>query len=411
MISILIVEDRPEKLKNIVNAVQSVPGVVQEGIFAAECAQTARRLMSERRFDLLILDMHLPPRLGDEARMDGGLELLQSLREGGRFKPPFHIVALTAFEEAERLSRSEMELQLWSTLVYEENGGGWRDRLRAKIRYLIDSKRSLVEEASSESLVRLAVVTALGEEFDAVIAAMHEVSERQFPGDPTSYFEGVFREGEKAISVVVATSNRMGMAAAATLTTKILSKYRPKYIAMAGIAAGIPGKVSLGDVLIADPSWDWGGGKFEVVNGIGKFSADPEQLRIDAKLRALLIRASSDANTLFQIRKNYPGPQVTYDLRAHVGGVASGAAVIGDGVVVESIREQKRKMIGVEMEVYGVMVAADNSADPRPLAFSAKSVSDFADTDKDDSNRHYATYTSAAFIRDFALSYLLDDLS
>lgn len=90
----------------------------------------------------------------------------------------------------------------------------------------------------------------------------------------------------------------------------------------------------------------------------------------------------------------------------YIGPVASGAAVLGDSEMAESIVRQQRKLIGIEMESYGVFAAADESPLPQPKAFSIKSVSDFADSGKGDSYQKYAAYTSSAALRVFVERFL-----
>lgn len=416
MLKILIVEDSGYKLEEIAAVIMSVPGLDPKLIETAPDVATAIRALAKKRFDLLVLDLNLPERLGDGPTMGAGLKLLKTIDRRGRLHPPSHVVAITEFDEAATLSATELKRQLWGVLSYAIGDGTWKPALRSKIVYLVDSKRSLIEDESRSHTVDIAIVTALHEELVPVHALTKNLSERKLTNDPVLYYEGSFEGRGKSVSVVSATAGKMGMAATAVLAANIISRFRPRFIAMVGIAAGIPGKADLGDVLIADPSWDWGSGKFEVVKRKAVFNADPEQLRINSSLRNMLQAAANDAAFMSHVKAGYGGPRPVNDLKAIVCGVASGAAVIGDEKVVSSIRKQKRKMVGVEMETYGLMMASECAPDPKPLAFSAKSVSDFADTSKDDSNRHYATYTSARFVHDFALRYLsdksrLDDLS
>jgi nucleoside phosphorylase len=44
----------------------------------------------------------------------------------------------------------------------------------------------------------------------------------------------------------------MGNDEAAISTVRVIDRWRPAYILMVGIAGGVPGKVSLGDVVISD---------------------------------------------------------------------------------------------------------------------------------------------------------------
>jgi nucleoside phosphorylase len=198
----------------------------------------------------------------------------------------------------------------------------------------------------------------------------------------------------------------MGMAATAALASKVIDIYRPQYLAMVGITGGIRGRVQLGDILIADPSWDWGAGKYEVVDGKPRFSANPEQLRLSPDIRSRLIQASRDEGLLGVIRSSFPGAKPQHALGCHVEAVASGASVLGDHVVVEEIKARHRKLHGVEMEIFGLMMAAETCSHPRPIAFAAKAVSDFADTTKDDDFRAYAIHASANFVLEFISLYL-----
>lgn len=92
----------------------------------------------------------------------------------------------------------------------------------------------------------------------------------------------------------------------------------------------------------------------------------------------------------------------------HVGPIASGAAVLADGLTAVNIRGQHRELLGIEMETYGVYVAAEEAPSPRPSYFSLKSVVDFADGKKNDKYQRYASYTSAKALKYFTENYLLE---
>ena len=56
------------------------------------------------------------------------------------------------------------------------------------------------------------------------------------------------------------------------------------------------------------------------------------------------------------------------------------------------------------METYGVLYAANHCTKPRPIAFSIKSVCDFADSKKNDNYQNYAAHTSANVLYEFLFS-------
>ena len=130
------------------------------------------------------------------------------------------------------------------------------------------------------------------------------------------------------------------------------------------------------------------------------------QIVLDPFLRNKLVRASQDHAALDAIRRSWRGEQRSVTLSMRLGPVASGAAVLEDRTVVEVIKKQHRKTLGVEMETYGVLMSADESPSPQPKAFSVKSVCDFADPRKNNDHQRYAAYTSASALRLIVEKYL-----
>ena len=210
--------------------------------------------------------------------------------------------------------------------------------------------------------------------------------------------------------MIAAHPPQMGMPAAAVTATKLIHNFHPKYLAMVGITAGIRSKVNLGDILIADPSWDWGTGKrVAVKNG---YAIEPETLeeRLHPSIVAMFQDVILDPNLLEDIWNAWLKEKPQSIPKLHVGPCASGSYVLADGVTIEDIRaQQNRKLLGVDMEAYGFMHAAINSIEPIPKAFSMKTVSDFADKTKETTYKNnlqeYADFISAALLKRIALKY------
>jgi len=86
-------------------------------------------------------------------------------------------------------------------------------------------------------------------------------------------------------------------------------------------------------------------------------------------------------------------PQVNF------GPMASGSAVIADIDKIQDIRIVNRKLIGIDMETFGVYYGCKSFESVHQTKFlSVESISDFADKRKNDHFRNYAGYTSARFI-------------
>jgi nucleoside phosphorylase len=289
---------------------------------------------------------------------------------------------------------------------YDPTSERWRDQLKIRVRYAEAAWRSMLGRPRETRKCDVAIMTALDDELAGILRLPLAWQEYRPEGDGTTYHEATLETNERPLRVVATTASRMGMAATAALTSKVIDIYRPQYVTMAGVTGGIRGRVQLGDILIADPSWDWGSGKYEVVDGKPRFAANPEQLRLDPDIRSRLIRASRDEALLGLIRSSFAGAKPSNSLGCHVQAVASGASVLANTDILEEIKTQNRKLHGVEMEIFGLMMAAETCSRPRPIAFAAKAVSDFADTTKDDDFRAYAIHVSANFVHKFICTHM-----
>jgi nucleoside phosphorylase/CheY-like chemotaxis protein len=403
MLKILIVEDTPTKLRHIVKALQAVPECRMENIDQTGYANEAKRKLKETQYDLLILDIAIPERPDRAPSPEGGIGLLQEILDRDhQYLRPKHIVGLTAFPNILAKVARKFEEDLWMVILYDASSSHWADQLRRKVEYILLVERSRpVEDFASH----LGIVTALhAPELKAVLDTVHWSWQKfQIKSDASTYFKGSFLRDGETREVVAVSAPRMGIAAASVSSMKLIAAFRPRYLAMVGIAAGVKGQCNLGDVLVADPCWDWGSGK---VVGNGHFHQAPHQIGVESFVRSRLMLLEQDAPELDAIRRGWNGFEVQQVLRMHVGPMASGSAVLADENAVSKILRQHRKLVGIDMETYGVYSAAQESSLPQPKAFSIKGASDFADKKKGDAYRGYAAYTSAQALRVFAERYL-----
>ncbi|TGD94956.1 hypothetical protein EU555_30015 [Methylobacterium nonmethylotrophicum] len=185
----------------------------------------------------------------------------------------------------------------------------------------------------------------------------------------------------------------------------MITHFRPRFIVMAGICAGVEGKVNYGDVILADPTWDYQSGKRVKDKEVTSFSIAPKQISAPNIVTSRVELLRRDASVWSDIKRGWQSaPQ--HDLRLVVGPLASGSAVLADGQAVQDIKLQHRNLVGIEMEAYGLYDAAAYAPNPQPNAIAFKSVCDFADPDKKDSWQAYASYTSAQTVRVFFERYM-----
>jgi len=403
-VNILIVDDDSSKASRIREVVSEVLGTDSVLATVAATVSNAMAALRSESYDLMVLDLQVPMRSGEEARRDGGISLLRALGGPVQVRRPRHIVGLTAFEELRSEFKGEFDDTSWCILQYDHKSEEWADRLAKKVAYIAaSSDRASVHGYKTD----LAIVTALERiELEAVLDLPAQWERFQIERDESLYHRGRIRGSSREVSVVATACMDMGMVAAAAQSMKMIEVFQPRYLCNVGIAAGVKGRY--GDILIADKSWDYGSGKSLSTNGgEATFFPAPEMIPIEFGLKAQLSYFSRNSAVLSKIRSAWNGDDGGGPITARIGPVVSGAAVVADRSMVEEIvDDQHRRVIGLEMETYGVFLAAMYARQPKPSAFSVKSICDYADSAKDDRFQRFAAFTSAQFLFHFASEML-----
>lgn len=405
MLKILVVEDDTEKLRRVLKSLEGMTGVDLANVENVRDANSAKKLMKECSYDLLILDISLPEKPEMMPDRDGGIKLLDEILEREIFQKPQHIVGLTAFADIMETASIRFGKDLWLTLFYDPASDSWVDSLQRKVKHILLARQS--SHVQGEYRTDLCIITAVrNPELRAILRLPWSWQTLEIPNDGTVYYRGEFQRDGAKHEVIAASAPRMGMAAASVLSMKMVNLFAPKYLAIGGILAGAREVCGIGDVIVADPSWDYGSGKHLVENGISRFAPAPYQIPLDPYLRGRLNRMAQESSVFDEIRHAWQGKCPDTVLKMHLGPVGSGAAVLADSSILTEVRGQHRKLIGIEMETYGVFCAAEESVEPRPAAFSMKAVSDFADELKSDDFQEFAAFTSAMSIRIFVERYV-----
>lgn len=408
MIRILILDDNKAKTDRIREIIGGIPDISPDDVVAVEDLIQARDACRQHLYDLLVLDLRLPNRIGDTPQDMAGCEFIKELNTSTTLLRPYHIIGLTAYEDILEKADPFFEEELWRIIKYDTRTNNWRRQLTSKLQYLVTSKKALLKTDATRHIYDLGIVTALHvPEFQNILDLPAEWEVIKQPNDPTIYQRGRFRNGEKQLSVIAACAQQMGMSAAAVLTSKLIAQFRPRYLAMSGIAAAVKGgDAKIGDILIADQSWDYESGKHKIVEDKQVFEPDPRSIPLRVDVKEWLLHLQAQNSFLSDIQNSWRGGKQVGRLQVHIGPIASGSAVVEDESIIAHIKAHSRKLIGLDMETYGVFFAAENSSLPRPIAMSIKSACDFADTDKSDEHQAYAAFTSAQYLFHFALACL-----
>ncbi|AGB83649.1 nucleoside phosphorylase [Serratia sp. FGI94] len=391
--NILIVDDSYEKVQIIAGGIKSA-GLSSDVITHCSNSSDALKKMSEVKFDILFLDVQLPSALGESIEEDGGVNLLEMVGVHESINKPTHIVAITS-----HISSYEKH----KTFFYEK---GWVILCSELSKEII--KKIIVERLTTKNAdlvnIDIVIITALEHtELQSVLEHPANWQIMMFPNDPSIYHVGeiILHQGLKK-RILAVSAPRMGLVSSSAMTTKIQLKFNPDYIFMVGICAGVEGKTNLGDIIVADPVWDWGSGKSTKVDGVSSHLPSPHQISLDAKLRSKLMRLSMERKYLNEIYDNFIlAKRPEHELQLIVGPMASGASVIEDVDIVKKIKSSNRDVIAVEMEAYGVMASVNIAAELPAKVIVIKSVCDFANLHKNNDWQKYAAYTSTAFTFNF----------
>ena len=202
---------------------------------------------------------------------------------------------------------------------------------------------------------------------EEAVARMYDWESVKYDGDDQTYLQADMPKGDHFVKVVGARQDEMGMTAAATLSMKLIDRFRPLYLIMPGIAAGTGEERTedqlYGDVVLADAVWNYSNGKFvspekaDICFGEVGFVPRPTFVSIDEKLIPYF-------KTAVESEEN--------QCHVHVGHIASGSTVVANRTILEKqIHSQYHETKGLEMEGYGVAYAAHHCTEPRPHAIIA----------------------------------------
>ena len=397
MVSILFVDDNLDRIR-------SIKSTLPKGKVKIEYVTTKNEALSQfanKIYDLAIIDIMLPDNLdAQNPNQKAGIELIKAF-DRRKINPPNYIIGVTSDEETFSEYEEFFNNRLFPIIKWNPTDNfAWKDKINNNIEYLYSVKYKNKRNLS----VDIAIITAVEDEFTAVKNCYENWEELNIVSDPGTYFltYSTSKNGKK-YSIILSLIPEIGLTSASNLTTKIINKFYPKKVFMVGICGGVKGTVKLGDLIIANTSWDYGSGKIKPVNGKDvhyyEFEPSPHQISINPNYTSLKF---STVSIVKEIVKEWNNHHLDNPMnpKVHIGPMPSGSSVICDeALFTEIIRPQHRKCLGIDMETYGVYYACTNSSNSSIEFLSIKSVSDFADEEKNDDYHEFCCYLSASFLK------------
>lgn len=401
----LIVDDMAEKASDL-RSVISAAGIDDAMIDTVPDVIQARRALAASRYDLLLLDVILPRRFGDEPTASAGLDLLKALSQDGSLRKPNYVIGVTAVDSAWNDTMPLFKENLWILLRYDRSSEDWAACLRRNIKYISDASiQKTTANTSSDYGCDVGIITALQEpEFAAVKNLPINWSVSRFPNDSADYMTGQLDVTNGRLSLAAYACVQMGLTASAAAAGRLIRRFSPRYIVMLGICAGYPDMCKLGDIVICDQTWESGSGKIVAIDGKRRLLPEPRTIQLRGSLRERLAGYGGETDLTRRIYSDWRGGRPPNVPKIVFGPMVSGAAVIANEEEAASFRAINRKIAAIDMEAYAIYYSAEFSDRPCPIPVVIKSVCDFANDKKDSAYQDYAAYSSARVFHEMALN-------
>jgi nucleoside phosphorylase len=410
---ILIVDDENGKASNIKNALITKNEILDKDITIVPSIYNAIEKLLLEKYDLMILDMCIPERYGDKLENDGGLKLLTTLNRDTRIIAPTEIIVLTAHSELIETYNTDVKAKSFDIIAYHDNSEEWKEKINHKVAYL---KRYLESpKVKREYKYDIAILTAVACEKDAVMKLSDKWERIPLEYDSTIYYETIWRNENREISVVTTCLPQMGMVSATAIAMKLILNFIPRYVLLPGIAAGIKNEYEFGDIIIPREVKDYCSGKYITPEKEGIEEAQRNPLKyfiptassISTNTDVINSLSYSFKDELSSIHNIWPKSSEYKVPTIRTGYMATGDSVIQNNSVIDLlVKNHLRTADGLDMEAYGVYYAAQQSLEPKPISICFKAISDFADKYKKDDHQAYAAYISANFMKYYALNML-----
>lgn len=371
MVKILISEDNDKKLAEICEFIRSLEMAGLEILTAKTMAEFSSKL--EPDVAVCVIDIRIPAYDGGNADQNG-LGILQHIESSANTQT--QLLAISSYPEEFEGIRPNFE-RLGCVLADFAEKDIWQSALK-----------TLIVQSKSQEKFDFLIFAALRKE-RAPYTAMTELEGQPVSRDGINRLD--VRIGKKSGAIIELP--RMGVVDAAIFAAKYIDRYTPTLVAMSGICAGFSDRAELGQLLVAEISYEYQTGKW-TDDG---FESEPYQSTISQSLRTVVREIIEDEGLVSELENGWRKvrPSTTPDPKLAI--FTSGSAVIASESYMDQISQLHRKVSGLDMEIFGVH-RASQLAEKTPDVLCAKVVVDLANSSKDDKIQDYGCFVSSRFI-------------
>ena len=141
MLKVLIVDDTQEK---IIEIRRVLTGFVDEPDDVPICGsiRDALKACSNTRYDLVILDLFIPYKAGEDPNPTNAQSFLKLIKEDDDYICPVFVIGITRAQDLTEY-KSFFEAETMQVLYYADNDDTWKGQLNNRLNYLTGVKRKL----------------------------------------------------------------------------------------------------------------------------------------------------------------------------------------------------------------------------------------------------------------------------
>lgn len=406
MIKILVLDDTEQKVSYIKSVIVDNCNIADENIDVATSINSGRKLLCEKDYDLLLLDLVLPLTDGEEPDRDEGPKFIDEIYTNEQINVPNQIIGLTQFDECYFDLKERFEDKVWSLLKYEQSKNDWRIKLQNKIIHLRKSKESLQNSILNKDKYDIAIICAIQEEFTQFKLAFDKIdwSKINHPQIPFELYTGVIHTGYgNTLKIISGCVGRPGMSATSILSTTMFNLFKVDYLFMTGFCAGFKSEdVNFGDIVIADSIQDYSTGKLkDDETGNLKLLKELQQIPANYELTSKINTFLSDEGNLAKINTSLRKTNLLNNrdnIIALLAPTVCGPFVVTSETLMDNLKADSRKLKSLDMEGFGLYLTSHIL---NKKCLWIKSIADFANSNKGDEYHKMCSYASAAFLYNF----------
>jgi adenosylhomocysteine nucleosidase len=299
---------------------------------------------------------------------------------------------VTIMEDKDKLTDEFEKLSKNKRLKYNQIGSNVVVNTKSFSNSKFKINKYLMNAENNSNTIDIGIITIVSQETRAVLKFLEIDSKSDELIDGRSFYTGVYNSSNNNLLKIAVTQQlEPGNRSVIIAYNSLVKNFKPKLIAIVGIAGGISKDLSLCDVVIANQVIYYENKK----ETKDKTNRRGDIFKMDPKIKQIINKffIAHDEPAIFNAESDSFKPE----FKILTGSIGSGEAVIADesSQIKKWLQEVNSKCLAVEMEAGGFLQAFYEDGlsedEPKNGAIVIRGISDHADYDKDDKWRKPAS--------------------